>query len=375
MYGRFKSSKGYATRRTAGIFSYRRRSYLRKVGNKYVSKKSRIGYRKSIEKKYNDRAIGAGFTQYGFGNAGTGTTANGITSVGFKTNNWYGFNFNQPLANGVAITQDLLKGIGTGTSTTTRVGNKVKSIYIKGSITLTANQENQTDEQGGEEVVNIGPNSLAYLRTSWRVVIVKDTQSNSTDPQITWDQVFSSGTTTTTRVGNKVKCKYIKGSILVTANQENVIDDQGGEEVANGTTNGLQYLRTSWRVVIVKDTQSNSTDPQITWDQVFTSGVVKTNEEVGGINSELNIGNMGRFVILSDQYIELSAENPQKTVKFVIPGSKVGSVRYNGPSDTALTDKGVYVIAANQSTGLYTSGTTAYPGICAVQSRFCFVDE
>ena len=299
MYGRFKSSKGYATRRTAGIFSYRRRSYLRKVGNKYVSKKSRIGYKKSIEKKYNDRAIAAGFTQYGFGNAGSGTTANGITSVGFKTNNWYGFNFNQPLANGVAITQDLLKGIGTGTSTTTRVGNKVKSIYIKGSITLTANQENS------------GASS----------------------------------------------------------------DDQGGEEVVNSTANGLQYLRTTWRVVIVKDTQSNSTDSQITWDQVFTSGVVKTNEEVGGINAELNIGNMGRFIILSDQIVELSAENPQKTVKFVIPGSKVGSVRYNGPSDTALTDKGVYVIAANQSTGLYTSATVAYPGLCAVQSRFCFVDD
>ena len=161
----------------------------------------------------------------------------------------------------------------------------------------------------------------------------------------------------------------------MSANQENVIDDQGGEEVANGTTNGLQYLRTSWRVVIVKDTQSNSTDPQITWDQVFTSGVVKTNEEVGGINSELNIGNMGRFVILSDQYIELSAENPQKTIKFMLPGSKVGSVRYNGPSDNALTDKGVYVIAANQTTGAYNAAGANYPGMCAVQSRFCFVDE
>ena len=143
----------------------------------------------------------------------------------------------------------------------------------------------------------------------------------------------------------------------------------------NNTANGLQYLRTSWRVVIVKDTQSNSTDPQITWDQVFTSGVVKTNEEVGGINSELNIGNMGRFIILSDQVVELSAENPQKTVKFMIPGSKIGSVRYNGPSDNALADKGVYVIAANQSTGTYNVATTTYAGLCAVQSRFCFVDE
>ena len=78
-----------------------------------------------------------------------------------------------------------------------------------------------------------------------------------------------------------------------------------------------------------------------------------------GIEKNIGKNTMGRFVILSDQYIELSAENPQKTVKFVIPGSKVGSVRYNGPSDTALTDKGVYVIAANQSTGLYTSATVS----------------
>ena len=296
MYGRFKSSKGYATRRTAGIFSYRRRSYLRKVGNKYVSKKSRIGYKKSIEKKYNDRAIAAGFTQYGFGNAGTTTTTNAITSVGFKSSSWYGFNFNQPLSSGTAITQDLTKGIGTGTSTTTRVGNKVKSVYMKGSITLTANQEN-------------------------------------------------------------------------------VLDDQGGEEVANATANGLQYLRTSWRIVIVKDTQSNSTDANITWDQVFANGAVKSNEEVGGINSELNIGNMGRFIILKDMRCELSADRPQATVPFFISGSSVGEVRYNNDTINALTDKGIYIIAANQSTGLYTSGTVAYPGMCAVQSRFCFTDS
>ena len=84
---------------------------------------------------------------------------------------------------------------------------------------------------------------------------------------------------------------------------------------------------------------------------------------------------MGRFIILSDQCVELSAENPQKTIKFMLPGSKVGSVRYNGPSDNALTDKGIYVIAANQSTGMTITGGYALPGLCAVQSRFCFVDE
>ena len=63
-----------------------------------------------------------------------------------------------------------------------------------------------------------------------------------------------------------------KGVYVIAANQENVADDQGGEEVVNITANGLQYLRTTWRVVIVKDTQSNSTDTNITWDQVFSSG-------------------------------------------------------------------------------------------------------
>ena len=53
------------------------------MGNTYKRSTVRASYAKDEEKKYNDRAIGAGFTQYGFGNAGTGTTANGITSVGF----------------------------------------------------------------------------------------------------------------------------------------------------------------------------------------------------------------------------------------------------------------------------------------------------
>ena len=167
----------------------------------------------------------------------------------------------------------------------------------------------------------------------------------------------------------------MKGSITLTANQENNLDDQGGEEVVNNTANGLQYLRTSWRVVIVKDTQSNSTDPNITWDQVFSSGVVKSNEEVGGINSELNIGNMGRFIILKDMRCELSAERPQATVPFFISGSSVGEVRYNNDTINALTDKGIYIIAANQTTGTFNVTTTTIPGMCAVQSRFCFTDS
>ena len=81
------------------------------------------------------------------------------------------------------------------------------------------------------------------------------------------------------RDANKVIDELRKGSRVIYTNTNcgngyffvvGFVEDQGGEEVANGTTNGLQYLRTSWRVVIVKDTQSNSTDPQITWDQVLS---------------------------------------------------------------------------------------------------------
>ena len=150
------------------------------MGNTYKKGSIKASYSKDEEKKYNDRAIGAGFTQYGFGNANSGATTNAITSVGFKTDSWYGFNFNQPLATGVAITQNLVRGLATGTTSITRVGNKVKCKYIKGSILLTANQENSSaDVQNGEKVMDQLATGKQYLRTSWRIVIVKDTQSNS----------------------------------------------------------------------------------------------------------------------------------------------------------------------------------------------------
>ena len=173
-----RSFKKFTPSRTTGIFNNRSIYRVQKVGNTYKKGSIKASYSKDEEKKYNDRAIGAGFTQYGFGNAGTTTTANGITSVGFKTNSWYGFNFNQPLANGVAITQDLVKGLATGTTSVTRVGNKVKCKYIKGSILVTANQENSSaDVTYGEKVIDGLATGKQYLRTSWRIVIVKDTQS------------------------------------------------------------------------------------------------------------------------------------------------------------------------------------------------------
>ena len=153
------------------------------------------------------------------------------------------------------------------------------------------------------------------------------------------------GTTARTRIGNKVRVKYVKGSFTFNAAtvDTTVLRTQGGEALATLTTSSKrwEYLRTSFRMVIVKDLQVNSTDTFVRWHQVFD-----TSNQVGGIHSELNVDNMGRFIVLEDKMFTLDADTPQKTCPFLISGSSIGSVRYNGPNESALTDKGVFVIWA-----------------------------
>lgn len=259
-----------------------------------------VSYARNVDKKYSDRNIVSDFLLTQFGNALTTTTTNNLTGVQFRNNTWAGYNNNAATGPFPGAQGDLLKGVATGTTTYTRVGNKVKPIYLKGTI-------------------------------------------------------------------------------MITANTENVTDDQGGEEVVNSTVNGSQYLRTQWRICIVKDTQTNSTNTTIKWDDVFRSGQVDTgaSEFVGGVMSELNVDNMGRFIILEEFNCMLDADDPMKAIKFMISGSKIGPVRYNGPSATALTDVGVYVIASNLTMGTYDAGAgnTTAGGMLSVNSRFCFTDE
>ena len=123
-------------------------------------------------------------------------------------------------------------------------------------------------------------------------------------------------------------------------------------------------------MVIVKDLQVNSTDTFIRWHQVFD-----TNNSVGGVHSELNVDNMGRFIVLEDKVFTLDADTPQKTIPFLISGSSVGSVRYNGPAESALTDKGLYIIWAAFVMG-YTGTLNEIEVPPPVgHSRLCFTDE
>ena len=62
------------------------------------------------------------------------------------------------------------------------------------------------------------------------------------------------------------------------------------------------------------------------WNDVFENG---NGSSAAGVHAELNVDNMGRFMILEDTLVQLTADDPVKTMRFNLPGSKVGSVRYN----------------------------------------------
>jgi len=191
-------------------------------------------------------------------------------------------------------------------------------------------------------------------------------------------------TTAETRIGNKVNCKYIKGAITLSSARvisaaAPTTEIQYGERSLNTGASVGQYMRTSWRVVIVKDLQVNSADPFITWDQVFQLGQKVADENdgnIGGIHSELNIANMGRFQILQDRTFNLDADDPQKTWRYLVSGSDVGSVRYNGPDELAYSDKGIYVIAAAYATNITqdTPAANIAAPTLTMHSRFCFTD-
>ena len=59
----------------------------------------------------------------------------------------------------------------------------------------------------------------------------------------------------------------------------------------------------------------------------------------------------------------------------MIKGSQLGNVRYNGPSGTALTDKGLYVVWAAFVMGSnVASNFTDLPSPVG-HSRLCFTDD
>ena len=283
-YSRFrKSSTGSVSRVGRGFSRIPKVAYRKKRG--YYSMKFKG------EKKYFDKTYQANTNESLTGQTTPSTSNNGVTYI---SNTWGDYSFGNQVGTAIVTSNDMLKGLATGTTARTRIGNKLRVNYVKGAFTFTA---------GAVDTALVQP--------------------------------------------------------------------QRGELVGELTAGqALGYLRTTFRFVIVKDLQVNSTDTQVTWQQVFDT----TNLQAG-VHSELNVDNMGRFIILEDRIFTLDADTPQKTCPFQIYGSKLGNVRYNGPSNTALTDKGLYVVWAAFVMG-YNGGATPILMPSPVgHSRLCFSDE
>lgn len=254
-----------------------------------------VGFTRNVEKKYHDKTYHSGHHEV----KTMGTSNPKSSGVMYISNAWGTYNFGSADTTGGSTSNDMFKGLVTGTSARSRIGNKIKVKYVKGAFTFTA-------------------------------------------------AVLGDGT--------------------------GLARSQGGEALAHTFTGtaAQNYLRTTFRMVIVKDMQVNSTDTELKWSQVFD-----TNSLIAGVHSELNVDNMGRFVVLDDKVFTLDADTPQKTCTFHIGGNALGSVRYNGPAEDALTDKGVYVIWAAFVMGVSLQVTLAEID-CPLpvgHSRLCFTDD
>lgn len=237
-------------------------------------------------------------------------------------------------------------------------------------------QSNVTEQFTGNTAA-LAPNptsrGVTYFSNQWGTYTFGSQASSTATVSNNMLNSLETGVTARTRIGNKVKMNYAKGAFTFTAaNVNEQVADQNGEAVAyESNTSTADYLRTTFRMAIVKDLQVNSADVQVTWAQVFdTTGMQ------AGVHSELNVDNMGRFIVLEDKMFTLDGQNPQKTVPFMVRGSSMGSIRYNGPTWQALTDKGLYVVWAAFVMGVVVSATSMINLASPVgHSRICFTDE
>lgn len=198
-------SRTPARRYTRSAYTRRATTRRRTTNKRSNLRFATVGYTRNIERKYSDKTYKSNALS-----AIAGTLDGEFNIVDslmngamFKSSTgWTDYNFNG-LSVPQIVSNDMLKGVNTGATATTRIGNKIKVEYIKGAFTFTAATLKYNEDegaapgmpQGGEqapllptEVGNVSP----YLRTTYRFVIVKDMQVNSTDTQITWDQVFES---------------------------------------------------------------------------------------------------------------------------------------------------------------------------------------
>lgn len=181
------------------------------------------------------------------------------------------------------------------------------------------------------------------------------------------------GAGVTGRIGNKINGKWLSVGITVEAAKSPL--NQGGEQVnatgGSGATPAY-YMKTNFRLVLVKDTQVNNSTNAVSWAEVFGTGEQGSNGTSFGASDKLDISNMGRFRIMSDRRVTVDGTDPLKNIQM---GCATGTIRYNSGVDGALTDKGFYLLVAQDVTGDANSIATVLPGTMRFTSRLTFTDE
>ena len=184
--------------------------------------------------------------------------------------------------------------------------------------------------------------------------------------------VVATGSTATTRTGNKINGKWLDLGVTLEA-AKSPLNQQGEQVNVEGVVvNPAYYMKTIYRLVLVKDMQANNPTNTVLWNEVFGRGGYGHDDGTYfGASDMLDIPNMTRFRIIKDITVTLDADDPMKNVKM---GCSPGMIRYNTASVTALTDKGFYLVVAQDVLGSANTISYVIPGVIRVGGRLTFTD-
>ena len=182
------------------------------------------------------------------------------------------------------------------------------------------------------------------------------------------------GSDATSRIGNKINVKYLQVGMTLQAARSAM--PMGGEQENNETVGPegapVEYMKTNFRIVLVKDLQANNNSNNISWDQVFGNAAAGTDNHAMASNDMLEISNMGRFIIMKDMRMTLDAKDPLRSVNFIQRG--IGEVRYSSNSSTALTNVGYHLLVGQDTFGTAVSATRLKPSPVVANTRLCFTE-
>ena len=184
--------------------------------------------------------------------------------------------------------------------------------------------------------------------------------------------IMANGSTAITRTGNKINAKWLDLGVTLEA-AKSPLNQQGEQVNVEGVVvNPAYYMKTIYRLVLVKDMQANNPTNTVVWNDVFGRGSAGLDDGTYfGASDMLDIPNMTRFRIVKDITVTLDADDPLKNVKM---GCSPGMIRYNSAGFNALTDKGFHLVIAQDVLGTANTIGSVIPGIVRLGCRLTFTD-